>query len=370
MKAQRFDSFTKALSHGLNRRSIVKWAIGGIAAKVAVGSGSAQACGGSGSFCGGGNPPCCGGLFCAGSSGLLTCQPCGGTAAFCGGGNPPCCAGLQCTGPSGLLTCEGGGSWGDPHLITMNGMLYDFQASGDFVLAQRATDFVVQGRQVSLAPAQPDVAANSAVATRIGDLVVAICPAYTPVRVDGQPVDLADGDALALPGGVTVSRHGNRYFVMGQNGESVSATIWTSPNGYNYIDVGVILDLESGAIGGLLVSQSDPPGIIASDGTVFTSPFDFGDLYQHYADSWRVTASESLLAACGAAPEAGIPSRPFTPADLDPADAERARDICTQAETTAELLDACILDVAVMGDQAVQAFAGRLPPTTVGAVTL
>jgi hypothetical protein len=370
---QGFDRLVKGLANGANRRRIVQWAIAAIAGGVSGGIGSARAqpCGGSSSFCGGSNPPCCAPLQCVGPSGLLTCQPCAGAGSFCGGSNPSCCAGYQCTGPSGLQTCEGtGGSWGDPHLITFNGLLYDFQASGDFVLAQRDPDFMVQGRQVSLAPTSPEVAVNIAVATRMSKLVVAICAGETPLSVDGQSVDLGDGEAVSLPDGVTVSRSGNRYFVTSPSGDSVSATLLTTSGGFNYLDVGVGLDPESGDIGGLLASTDDPIGITASDGTVFTSPFSFDDLYQHYGDSWRVKPSESLLTVCGAVKEQGIPTRPFSPEDLDPADAERARDVCTKAEMTAGLLDACILDVAVMGDQAVEAYAGRPSPNHVGMVVL
>ena len=57
---------------------------------------------------------------------------------------------------------------GDTHLATFNGLLYDFQASGDFVLAQVDPDFVVQTRQVSGAPTWPDASVNNAVATRMG----------------------------------------------------------------------------------------------------------------------------------------------------------------------------------------------------------
>jgi len=248
-------------------------------------------------------------------------------------------------------------------LITFSGLLYDFQASGDFVLAQRDPGFVVQARQVSMAPTQPDVSLNNAVATRMGNVVVTICLGETPLRVDGQLVDLGDGQAVSLPDGVTVSRSGKRYFVTGQSGDSVSATVHEIN-----IDVAVGLDTESGDIGGLLASTNDPIGIKASDGTVFTSPFAFGDLYQHYADSWRVNPSESLLTACGASTEQGIPTKPFYTEDLDPADAKRARDICTMTEMTEGLLDACILDVAVMGDQPVEAYAGRLAPNHVGIV--
>src|SRR5262249_51445790 len=71
--------------------------------------------------------------------------------------------------------CAAAVSVGDTHLFTFNGSFYDFQASGDFVLAEVDPDFVVQTRQVSGAPTWPDASVNHAVATRIGKTRVAIC---------------------------------------------------------------------------------------------------------------------------------------------------------------------------------------------------
>lgn len=323
MDKQRFVRLAKVLANGVNRRSIVKVAIAAIAiAGGAIGgieSASAQ-CGGSSSFCGGNNPPCCSGLQCVGTGTLMTCQPCGGAGAFCGGGNPTCCDGYQCTGP-GPLTCQGnGGSWGDPHLTTIKGLLYDFQAKGDFVLAQRLDpDFIVQARQVSWGPNSTDVSVNSAVATRLSNIAVATCLGETPLNIEGRSVDLADGQTLNLPDGVTVSRRGNRYTVAGESGDSVSATLY----GTN-IDVNVGIGTGSARVGGLLGGTDNPIEVKARNGTVFTSPFSFGDFYRHYAESWRVKPDESLLTVCGEAEERAIPTKPFYAHDLDRETAARA----------------------------------------------
>ncbi len=360
----RFDKLTKVFAQGFNRRSLAKWAVVGVAGGVATGFESADAqCGGTTSFCGGSNPPCCPGLQCAGSGGLMTCQNCGGAGAFCGGGNPTCCNGYICTGP-GPLTCQGnGGSTGEPHLTTFGGLLYDFQATGDFVLlARRDPDFLVQARQVPFAP-NPQLAVNSGVAARIADIEVAVCLGDNPLMVKGQPADLADRQTLFLPNGVTITRAGNRYVIAGNNGDSVSATVYDAN-----IDVAVGNGTELRDVDGLLGGPSDPLGIKTSDGTILNSPFAFGDLYGQFADGWRVDASESLLTVCGPGGDPGRPDKPFGTDDLDPADAERARDFCVQLEVAEGLLDACTLDVASMGDRAVQAYSNRPNPNQVGEI--
>ena len=106
------------------------------------------------------------------------------------------------------------------------------------------------------------------------------------------------------------------------------------------------------------------------DGTVLTNPFSFADLYRRYADSWRVRSSESLLrTVCGDRKvERGIPKRPFYANDLDPKAYEHARAVCTAAGVkVGALLEACTLDVAVIGrEAAARVFAGAPAPTAVG----
>ena len=87
--------------------------------------------------------------------------------------------------PGGSLAtnCAAATSFGDTHLNTFNGLLYDFQASGDFVLLQADPEFVVQVRQVSGAPNWPDASVNKAVATLMGKTQ----PALTSARTEWPP---------------------------------------------------------------------------------------------------------------------------------------------------------------------------------------
>lgn len=62
--------------------------------------------------------------------------------------------------------------------------------------------------------------------------------------------------------------------------------------------------------------------------------------------------------------ERGIPTQRFYAQDLNPRDYERARGVCTEAGVRDEtLLDACTLDVAVIGTrEAARVFARMRPP--------
>ena len=111
-------------------------------------------------------------------------------------------------------------------------------------------------------------------------------------------------------------------------------------------------------------SAQDPE---TRDGKVLTSPFSYEALYGRYTESWRVPSNESMLSACGQEVERGVPKTLFFAKDLDPQLARRTRAICAQAGVKeGPLLDACTLDVAVIGSRAAKVFAAMPNPIAVG----
>ena len=269
--------------------------------------------------------------------------------------------------PGSVAACAIAGGMGDTHLTTFGGLLYDFQSSGDFVLAQNDKDFLVETRQVSGAPTWPNATVNKAVATQMGKTRVAFCTAPSRLAVDGQVTDVADGQTLSLPRGVGILRTGNIYVVVDQNGNSMRA----QDNG-SYVNVSVGLGRWPATVRGVLANAKGSANQIETrTGTVLTSPFAFDVLYHQFADSWRVPEKESLLAVCGERVETGIPQKTFTASNLDPEVYKRARAVCTRAGVKVKsLLDACTLDVAVIGqDTAAKAFVGVRAPAVVGGVT-
>jgi hypothetical protein len=199
----------------------------------------------------------------------------------------------------------------------------------------------------------------------MGKTKVAVCLSPARLNVDGENTELADGKSLSTPEGVDVWRTGNVYFITNQSGDSVRAEVNAS-----WINVSVGLGRSPGKVRGLLANADGNVNKIATrDGTVLTNPFSFEDLYHPYADSWRVASNESLLSVCGDRNvERGIPRRPFYANDLDSRVQERTRAVCTAAGVkTGPLLDACTLDVAVIGDdKAAQIFVNAPEPVAVG----
>ena len=127
--------------------------------------------------------------------------------------------------PGAPATCADATSIGDTHLTTFDGLYYDFQASGEFLLAQDGPEFVVQTRQASGAPTWPNAAVNKAVAVRMGRTRVALYIEPTRLIVDGTANNLADGKTVLLPSGVQISRSGNLYVIWSESGNVVRATL-------------------------------------------------------------------------------------------------------------------------------------------------
>ena len=161
------------------------------------------------------------------------------------------------------------------------------------------------------------------------------------------------------------------YVITRQGGETVRATL-NNNNINSWIDVAVDLGHPPVAeVHGLLGNangNTSEDGIATRNGTVLTEPVSFTDLYHSYADSWRVAAANSLLCADKKI-KPGIPAKPFYANDLDPQASEHARAICTAAGVTAPaLLDACMLDTAVLGggdDTAARVYTRAVAPRAV-----
>lgn len=242
--------------------------------------------------------------------------------------------------------CAASTAVGDTHLTTISGLLYDFQATGDFDLLKTSSGFTVQNRQVSGKPNWPNAAVNSAVATRMGKTEVAVCLEPKALFVDGKLVSVPGEKAFVAADGTQITQKGNIYLIRSSNGDWVRAGI-----NQGYIDVKVGLGQWPIDTQGLLANVKGDPNLIATrEGTVLRNPFSFEELYHTYADSWRVKPSDSMLNVCGERAEAGRPDKPFFAKDLAPDEAERTRGICANAGVKdGPLLDACMIDVAVIG---------------------
>lgn len=305
-------------------------------------------------------PTCFPAGFTAESNNLNLVRPC---CPF--GGVLPAIVFRQSSNPDATSLCSGGTSIGDTHLTNFNGVLYDFQASGDFLLAETDSDFVVQTRQQSGAPRWPNASVNKAVAMKMGDSRVALCLEPNRLIVNGMRRSLGNGMSLSVSD-VTITRKGNVYLVKRPRSGLLTATLHDG-----WINVAMTLDVDTAMakVRGLLGNANGNAGaddLASRVGAVLPQPISFANLYRDYGESWRIQPRESLLTQLCGAPrfEAGIPERPFYANDLNRKDYNRARSSCVGAGVTEQaLLDACILDTVVLGDKAAtEAFVRANPP--------
>lgn len=281
--------------------------------------------------------------------------------------------------PASQSSCDQAAGVGDTHLTTFGHLLYDFQAVGDFQLAETDSHFRVETRQVTWSP---NIAVNNSVSVQtagsgISRSRVTICLASPlTVKVDGKSVTLSDGVSKRLRDGGDVMRRSNEYLVRGPNGDSVLARI-NSGNGRAYIDVFVGLGRWPTKAYGLLANSEDqkrdPTGVLTGDGIMIPFPFTYDKLYGdygHLAESWSVPVEQSMLALdCGDDVGFATPGELYFASNLDKKVASQAQEECKKAGVSGKaLLDACTLDVALMGKAAANVY-GNVPiPVVIGDV--
>jgi len=269
-----------------------------------------------------------------------------------------------------------GRSYGDPHLVSFDGERFSFQTVGEFVLARNSNGRMeVQARQK---PMQNDFSLNTAVAMNVnGDRVSLYAEdipdgfGNTPVRVNGQPVEVTARHYF-LPNGGIIHRTGNNYIVDWPTGESVNIRQGRT-GGMSFYNVNVSIRGCSGNYTGVL-GNADGIGRNDFDGTAWQTPNTIfagnnggnwerersAFVTRNFADQHRVTQATSLF-------EYGMGQSTFTftdrsyprvirtVTDLDPVQRQRAQRMCTSAGVSRADMNGCIFDNAFM----------NIPPTPV-----
>jgi hypothetical protein len=287
-----------------------------------------------------------------------------------------------------LAPTAGPSNRGDPHIVSTNGIAFDFQAAGEFVaLTDGDGGFELQTRQSPVATTfvpgtnpytglASCVALNTAVALRMGKHRVTYQPvgqgdkgARMLLRISGKSVFLDRGQTLDLGQGNAITENGAGSLTFRHaDGTRVIATprFWES-QGYWLLDIEVLgTTARAGVMGHIGGGEWLPRG---GDGTNFgPRPASLADraiaLHGKFANSWRVTDKTSLFDY-----DNGQTTKSFTdpswalspscqkstlPAPLvrEPARPDVAKLACAQIEDKTAR-EQCTFDVQVMNDTAV-----------------
>ena len=208
--------------------------------------------------------------------------------------------------------------WGMDHITTFDGLYYDFEDAGEYVLTRSTVagdTFQVQARL------QPYDGNNSfsdqtEVGAQVGtdDIAFAVDEA-SPFYQNGTAETVGIGSTLALDGGSVTQLSADAYRVNWSTGESMSVTLDGS-----YIDESIALTAaDAGNVQGLLGPDDGDPATdiqlpdgtpLAQNGTISSS-----ELYDSYASEWSVQSSPDSLLDYGSGESFGGFGIPGYPSD-------------------------------------------------------
>ena len=256
-------------------------------------------------------------------------------------------------------------AWGDVHLTTFDGLYYNFQAQGEFVLAESTIPgdtFQIQARMQPY-NGSSSVSINTMVAAQVGNDRVTFGIGRTDtVWIDGQGVSLSGNPVVTLADGTLEQISADTYRLVWNTGEELGIT-----DAGSYLNATVSLpSSDAGNVQGLLGNDGGDPAndLTLPNGTPIETDgsISYAQLYGTYAASWEVTDSTSLM-DYGAGQDAASffnPNFPYNQILLGnlPPNAYQQALAAAQAAgiTDPNLLQAAIVDYLFTGNpQALQA---------------
>jgi hypothetical protein len=249
--------------------------------------------------------------------------------------------------------------FGDPHLVTMDGLRYDFHGVGEFIaMTSTVDDLVVQVRLTEVAALQ--MSKTTAVAANVnGDRVGAyLGPGAFVVRVNGEPTP-PTGSWVPLPNGGSVQVDHDEVVFQWPDDTRLWVYYWS-----DVLDVAMTLPSQrKAALAGLLGNgDGDPTNEhITRDGVPVDVPDEHGEarkqaLYAEFGDSWRIGAEESLFdyepgESTDDFQAPGFPTEDRSIDDLNEAIRREAREDCISLGVTeSPWLEDCIFDIGFTGE--------------------
>ncbi len=281
-----------------------------------------------------------------------------------------------------------GKSYGDPHMRTYDGLTYDLQSVGEFVLTKsKYSSFQIQTRQ---SPAN-SISLNTAAAMYInGDVVTVYTQDFPdsysdiPLRVNGNPLQILAGQSYGLSKGGVIKKISNYYKISWPTGEQVMIKFFTSKS-KRYMNVlpQVYAANNAGSYEGLLGNadgfsdndlQSKSGGLVRAQRDFYNMAQLAGndfikrkerrnevkytkEILESFGESWRVDSRSSLFEYPPGKTyynyaQKTSKSTVTTLGKIKRSQVLNAKKACEDAGITDEdVLKTCILDVATSGDE-------------------
>nr|SBO97217.1 hypothetical protein BN4615_P6733 [Nonomuraea gerenzanensis] len=245
---------------------------------------------------------------------------------------------------------HGGLVKGEPHFTTLDGLGYDLQSVGEFVLAgSEKHGLEIHGR-LSPASGGRDVSVMFDAAMEAGDHKVEFDE--DDLYIDGQKLTLETGKILYLGQDAFVLREDGKWLVMfdGLEGPVLS---WRRGAAGLYLPPSADSDLE-GLLGN---ADGDPKNDLKlRDGTQLPANASPAQLHTDYANSWRLDDTESFFTygpgeSTATFTNLQFPSRIVTIHDLTPEQMQLATAQCEESGVAPGVpFNDCVLDIALTAD--------------------